>query len=1801
MMTTVENNKVACEVSQKVLSEYVSTYELDILRRDNTSRMIGNAKKTTKKAKKTKGEAEKTQNVSVRAGMTKKQSLAIDRKNKLQMAALQAQPAPIILPDGYKFQGKLGKKKPRSKRFLRVGTQIKPILSDKFVTISELFQSIETQPRLEEDIGEELPLFSVGNQTVLDYRNLGLSDSVVFTEDPVVVGPSIPLSPKPIITSAIYSDDEVLEEVEQHRYKKVRYNSKKKYLTEERQESSTFDFVHNKRSSDRSLFNSPPPVIPGDPEAVKKFFASKKRLFKPVTVRITPPEPTSIELPLIEQMVPQMFSGFGVDLNLSETAKRTIDGLADNVTNSCERAAVGVAKSFDTFEREFGPSIAIAAKALEKGVDLNVKFPSMETSAFKKAYNFVYDGLLVFFGITDSYYSNVIIHSIIGAMIKHYFKAPWIAAIYSFGTSFYTGFTNPRSPICNFTSQLASNMLVEILVLALQHSFGSTEEESSVESPTIPEEMVCQAGADWTNSISNFLATMYIAGTGDKESFTHKGFVDACGSLGKIKSGLTVPINLVLELLQAGIRYIGELTGLAVMRDFNKSEFEKDFTVLQGSFTTLANTVTSTGVYTIDDGKTISALLQDLRILHSRVPVGLSVLRTNISNLITRVSSLNEQFTCRGVNVESRRVAPFAYSLIGGPGVGKSTTLASINSHLLHAILPPERFTEYAKNAGCETFSVKSKIKHWDGYHGHKICVFDDFMQSVDVVGDPDSDPLTVVRMVNCLTMPLPMAELSLKANTTLTAEIVCMTSNMPILKVASIVSAKAVARRVVSILAVVKKEYALSATESDDPRMRIPDEPDWDKIELEGPDFAMRFGHIDFYYYNWETGNVRSKSMSFMELVDFLLADCKKKRERERRGEITNTNHARILAGLEPLSYEPPDESVCSAQSEGLGIEELFAAFDELNETELPYTYRLKRAAEYVRAKAFNAIIALFNTALDFVENNVALTSLAVGLSMVSMYFMYYKNYQDMYYQSGNTRQVKLARAKALVVKRAEIKQEAVAQCSDPETTAMDNVIEAVYRKNHYKVTWFNHAGKLSAGYCTFILGRLFVIGKHYYDIWMDLQEKGVTPLLTFTPVRDKASEFTFKVRADELDGGVIERDGNSDQDLMFFKAPKQVKDHYSIVKFFSSPESNCFNNVSRAVLVVSGEHDKYRDLVVTPHVANYGSYTNQRVFSYSFESTGKCGSLLFDAENPKCGTSIIGIHAAGVPKKSFGAASMISLYEVERAVEWYRSTTVLLKEHEKPVIEEGEIMLPQCAFPGMEGFNVIKCVDPYKIAGKSGLKRTPFLNTWHQTTRYPVTIGKTIRDNELIDPYVGARALLRKSFEWVDQDLVNDCVQSHCCVMSTLKGFSSRRKDVLDFETSITGIPGVFNGIPRSTSAVYPLCNVKSKKFFIFGSGETYSFISPESEALRIEYNQAMDALSKGEFFTCYYSEFLKDEIRKPGKNARLVSCSPLIGSVVGRSLFGRMLIHLNSTALTCGSAVGINPYDGSYDYMARILSAYKYKYDFDHKNWDFNLNPVFMYSLVDYAKWYYAEEFTLAHETFVRMIINSEHVVATSEGNFEVIAWFGMMISGFFATSHVNSLCHNVSNRYVFATALLGKQGVSKYKRGAIDFDVLESKLVCFIFGDDIVGGHNFEEIDLQDVANAYQVIGMTITNADKSSFSGKGKTQVCELEFLKRNFVFEKETGSYIGVLNLAATLEIPMWHSGSSTIIKLRDSVNDMLRELSLHGREVFQHYVDGLGPNSIRKVCVLHHVATTLFEYDSARAAVVNTAAYQSL
>jgi hypothetical protein len=100
-----------------------------------------------------------------------------------------------------------------------------------------------------------------------------------------------------------------------------------------------------------------------------------------------------------------------------------------------------------------------------------------------------------------------------------------------------------------------------------------------------------------------------------------------------------------------------------------------------------------------------------------------------------------------------------------------------------------------------------------------------------------------------------------------------------------------------------------------------------------------------------------------------------------------------------------------------------------------------------------------------------------------------------------------------------------------------------------------------------------------------------------------------------------------------------------------------------------------------------------------------------------------------------------------------------------------------------------------------------------------------------------------------------------------------------VLSREQAVLGVPELgLKAVTRSTSVGYPLCREANNKKYFFGDGDSIDVTTPEAISF-FEKVDALESLIKQGYrpqFVC--RDFLKDEVRKEGKNARLIAGTDL-----------------------------------------------------------------------------------------------------------------------------------------------------------------------------------------------------------------------------------------------------------------------------------------------------------------------------------
>lgn len=158
---------------------------------------------------------------------------------------------------------------------------------------------------------------------------------------------------------------------------------------------------------------------------------------------------------------------------------------------------------------------------------------------------------------------------------------------------------------------------------------------------------------------------------------------------------------------------------------------------------------------------------------------------------------------------------------------------------------------------------------------------------------------------------------------------------------------------------------------------------------------------------------------------------------------------------------------------------------------------------------------------------------------------------------------------------------------------------------------------------------------------------------------------------------------------------------------------------------------------------------------------------------------------------------------------------------------------------------------------------------------------------------------------------------------------------------------------------------------------------------------------------------------------------------------------------------------------------------------------------------------------------------------------------MPSGFRATTEINC----VTNLLFFMGLWVELHDGDPLS--ALDF---EDHVSALFLGDDNIFSvsERYKDIFTEEaVAGFVSKYGHVYTSADKSP-AKKVLTPLENHTVLKRSFRFEPLAQEYVGPLDLDVVLEIPLWTRSGQDYLKIAvDNMNTAIRELSLHGREVF--------------------------------------------
>ncbi len=744
-------------------------------------------------------------------------------------------------------------------------------------------------------------------------------------------------------------------------------------------------------------------------------------------------------------------------------------------------------------------------------------------------------------------------------------------------------------------------------------------------------------------------------------------------------------------------------------------------------------------------------------------------------------------------------------------------------------------------------------------------------------------------------------------------------------------------------------------------------------------------------------------------------------------------------------------------------------------------------------------------------------------------------------------------------------------------DSNAFD-VTNKIIRNNCYEFHIQKKDGSFrQSGFGTFVHGNLMLIPYHFVTTVMSQAEEipevleCKVKLRQYTPKEDDpGKEFIFTVR--DWFNGVRYNDEMLERDVCLFAAPRNVvHQHPSIIKFFGREKEyeSVRNWIFRLVLPHRGTNESYGGSAIPlsePITVTKGNITGriERGFMYKAATTvGDCGALFTVLNRNSSWGTIYGIHVAGKPSDGTGFSAAVTREMLEKYCSFFAKEDVVVDD-----LYDYEMEM-QCAIMPAR-FTTLCSVEKGVSQGvRSTIIKSLLYDKYMQHKTIPAKLKKFMHDGKEYDPY----EIALKKYCVGKQDIDSKCL--HFSAISYWEYLRTRskvqiEKRLLTFEEAVRGIENepMFKSINRSTSMGYPYTVdpvYKGKgKTKLFGPGPEWDLTGELVDRLRNRVNEIIDAARQNRRLLHVFTDCLKDERRPIEKvlagKTRLFNSGPGDLLVAYRIYFGSFQLWYTKNHTYNGSAIGLNPYSGDWNFLAKLMRTQCGDQALcgagDYSCFDGSGKPEVYWEILDIINNWYDDGIENAQIRRILWLelVNSRHI----KGN-TIYEWFSSLPSGHALTALVNTMYNNLAFRYAWQK-LTEVTLLSAYE--------FNNRVVLVAMGDDNIFAVSPEYSKIfneKTISEAMISLGLIYTSEHKGEVSESLRT-LAEIEFLKRKFRMCDILQQYVAPLQLDVCLEMPMWTKAQ---VYMRDAIvtdnmQNCIDELSLHGKAVFQEWVPKL-------------------------------------
>lgn len=736
---------------------------------------------------------------------------------------------------------------------------------------------------------------------------------------------------------------------------------------------------------------------------------------------------------------------------------------------------------------------------------------------------------------------------------------------------------------------------------------------------------------------------------------------------------------------------------------------------------------------------------------------------------------------------------------------------------------------------------------------------------------------------------------------------------------------------------------------------------------------------------------------------------------------------------------------------------------------------------------------------------------------------------------------------------------------------TLSSNVYEMHVQKNGEDFSKF--------GTVTFTHNRILMMPFHFMANIIDAIDEKVEAgkyIVKFIPA-DANSKRIIEVTFAEMCEGIIympkilEDNDVFVEDVTFVRLPRYVPSQRDIRKHFIK-ESEAFENPDICLVgmnkgMLSNVHGKGIQLTKEQPCLVYATDAPSTLlesgWAYRIPTVGgDCGSLIVLKGGCTSRICIGGIHVGGTTQRSLGFAQKVH----SNMLNFDSETAILDEQFEAMQIAKPSPSLDAVVHQGnflLRG-NVKEQHTPYGVSKiRKSIVHSDKCRSYSTSKN-----GKSVLTPQKVgnDPYTMAlSAYCQHNSFGIHNRTIDIAVED--ASLHILRKPSKPR--IYTFEEAVKGVEGYpyFKSINRAASAGFPY-NVRGiTKKKIFGSEGEYDLTTPLAIQVRANVARIENNAKLGKRMLHVYTDNLKDETLALEKVAihktRLFCGSPLEYTILVRQYFGSFMAYIQEHCIDLGMAIGVNPFSLDWHYIAVLLlnkggSHNNMRYGAgDYKRFDGSEISFIHWKIFDIIDSYYNDEYTKVREILWYDLVNSNHIAGST-----IYSWNNSLPSGHPLTSIVNSIYNHIAMCYCYYRI----QENMEYRLTGSFYD----NVYLIVMGDDNLFGVS-QEASLffteGNIAEYMTELGLVYTSDTKDGANIALRT-LNDVSFLKRYFRVETDYrddgryNKYCAPIDLQVILETPMWFTKSiapeETI--LRDNIISSLKELSLHGKAIFNEW-----------------------------------------